>query len=147
MHMPCMSKLARKSYMQPCTCKKNSLQLLVPLSSCDFLLFLFLAPRIKVCHTHQECCNKNLSLQEYERERENNESSKTKLTKGYQMILRSLFMNEASILFIFHYFPPHMQLVTFHLLFLLISIILINKYAKNSIFSFPKPQPLPLKIS
>lgn len=50
-------------------------------------------------------------------------------TKGYQLILKNAFMNEASIFFIFHYFP-HMQPVTFHVLFLLISIIFINKCAK-----------------
>ena len=61
------------------------------------------------------------------------ESSNTKLTKGYQLILKSFFMDEASI---FLHFPPHMQPMTFHLLFLLISIIFINKCAKNAFFPF-----------
>ena len=41
----------------------------------------------------------------WERERIMRESSNTKLTKGYQLILISIFMDEASIFFIFHYFP------------------------------------------
>jgi len=51
-----------------------------------------------------------------------------------ELILRSILINEASTFFIFHYFSPHMQHVTFHLPFLLISIIFINKCAKIPFF-------------
>ena len=61
------------------------------------------------------------------------------LAKGYQLILRSLFINEAYILFVFQYFPsipPHMQPVTFYLPFLLFPFIFINKCAKNAFLPF-----------
>ena len=74
------------------------------------------------------------------RERENNERAPNlNWPKGYQLILRSLCMNESSIFFIsiiFIHCPPHMQLVTFQLLFILISIIFINKCAKIPFFLF-----------
>ena len=47
--------------------------------------------------------------------------------------MRSLI---SSFSIIFLHFPPHMQHVTFHLTFLLISFIFINKCAKNSILPF-----------
>lgn len=74
-----------------------------------------------------ECSNNAVSV----REREWRKKSKLKLTRGYQLILQSLFINKVSILFIFPYFflqfPPHMLPVTFHLPFFLFSIIFINK--------------------
>ena len=66
------------------------------------------------------------------RERENNEISKNEVTKSHQLVLISLFINEAYVFFIFHYFPSHMQLVTFHLPFFLFSIIFISKMSINA---------------
>jgi len=47
--------------------------------------------------------------------------------------MRPLF---SSVSITFLHFPPNMQPMTFHLLFLLISIIFMNKCAKNAIFPF-----------
>ena len=79
-----------------------------------------------------------LSVQEYGRERERIEESST---KAYQKLtnwsseaflwMRPLF---SSFHIIFLQFPPHRQPATFHLPFLLISIIFINKCAKISFF-------------
>ena len=68
-------------------------------------------------------------------ERENNERAPNlNLTKATNWSSETFFMHEASNFFIFimfFQFPPHMQQVTFPLTFLLISLIFINKCAKN----------------
>ena len=71
MHMSCMPKLVRKTYMKLGTCKQILLQLLIPISSYAFLLSLFLlAPKLQVCHTTARVLQETLSVQEYERERD-----------------------------------------------------------------------------
>ena len=59
-------------------------------------------PRIQ---TLQYFSKKSLSIQEYEREGERIMRELQKCTdKRYQLILRSLFIEDSSIFFIFHYF-------------------------------------------
>ena len=70
-------------------------------------------------HTLQGCPKKTLSIQDYERERERKrererimrELQKCTNKKSYQLILKSLFIKQTSIFFIFHYFisfsSPH----------------------------------------
>lgn len=49
----------------------------------------------------QHCYNISLSVQEYKRESSKTELSKAQLQKSYELILKSLFINKASILFNF----------------------------------------------
>ena len=76
------------------------------MSSCTFLLFFcLLTPNPKYVTLLQECYKKTLSVQEYERERSKTELTKVELKKSHELILKILFINEASIFFNF----PHMQ--------------------------------------
>ena len=121
--------------------QENMMYLLISMASCPFPHFLCLiAPIIQVCYTLQECQKKTLSPRVWERERENNERAPklnwqkvTHWSSEALLWMRPLF---SSFSIIFLHFTPHMKPVTFHLLFLLISIISINKCAKNDIFPF-----------
>ena len=148
MHIPCMPKIVRKTYMQLGTYNQNPLQLLIPMSSCDFMLFLCLFLQISKYATLSKSAPRKLSEyprvwereRERERERENNgKTPKLHWAKAMNwssqafLLMRPLF---SSFSVIFLHFPPHMKPVTFHLPFLLISIIFINKCAKNTFCLF-----------
>ena len=116
--------------MQINTCKESCCSSLIPSPPCFITpsyFLAFLAPMPKFSKN-----SKCLGV----RERESNEiAPKNALTKSYPLILRRLFINEASIFFIFHYFPSffcsHATCdVRFH--FLLFSIIVINKMPINA---------------
>jgi len=124
-----MSNLARKIHMKVDTYNEACCScLILPFPAWSFLplaFFSFLAPMPK-------CSKKNMCPRV--RERENNERAPklnwqkvTNWSSKAFLWMRPLF---SSFSIIFLRFPPHMQLVTFHLIFLLISIIFINKCAK-----------------
>ena len=103
-----MSKTTRKSYMQYVIYKYSCWSSLILLFlDCSLLSFLFLVlPLLAFPFLAQklERSKKTLSVQECERERIMRKLQ-NRTDKSYQLILISLFINEASIFFIFHYFP------------------------------------------
>ena len=150
MHTPCMPKLVRKTYMQLGTYNRNLLQMLIPMSSCTFPLFLcLLAPNHQVSILSKSAPTKNevsKSMRERERERIMRELQKF-TDKRYQLILKSLFIEDASIFFILHYF--HLLIATCDLSPPFSpNFLYFHEYmCQICYFSFPKPQPLPLPIS
>ena len=131
-----MPNLENKIHMQIDTYKEYYCSCLIFLFLSWYLLplafFAFLDPIRK-------CSKKTLGVQEWEREGEQWETSKTKLAKPMHwsseafLSMRPLF---SSNLIIFIQLPPHMKHVTFQLPFLLISIIFINKCSNNTILTF-----------
>ena len=133
-----MPNLARKSYLQINTYKESCCSYLIPAPPCllphfsYFPAFLTQMPK---------CSKKTLSVQVCERENRERAPKlnwlKVTLTNGTNwssksfLLMRPLFFQFPLFSLIF---PPHMQPVTFHLNFLLISIISINKLTKMSFF-------------
>ena len=138
--IPCMPNLARKVHMKIDTskeyCRSCLILLFLTYSFLPLAFFCFLDPTPKFS-------KKILSFQEWEIERERERImrelhnwTKKRLETDLQKPFLSIIPLFSSFLIIFLQFLPHMQPMTFHLPFLLISIIFINKCAKNSTFPF-----------
>ena len=149
MHVPCIHKLARKSYMVHVTWKYScwnyliQLFLIFTLISFDSFSFLcFPLFNVRVLQEYSKC----------ERVRVNRERSKLKLIKRIsKRILSSLLLLRSPFSTISSIFPSislSCKHVTFHLPFLLFSFIFISKIPINVFFlfrAFDNHFPIPLK--
>lgn len=139
MHVPCIHKPTRKSHVQPITWNSSCWSCLIQVClSCTFSFLVLRLPFFS-CLFDSSSWFSSLPQTNFKAKLTKN------MTKTCELILIKLFITDATIFFIFRYFPPiflSCKLMTLHIPFILFSFIFINKIPLPFLMPFPISLPI-----